>query len=210
LDIENDHKKIILTIFLLFAGWQAQAQSDVTERLLRIEQEVAGGNLSDDEMYKNYQTLLWQYHTRNKEKTHYYFQKLLAFAREKKNLVEESTCLRYMGAINCEWGARDTALLLLNQALKLIEGKELFEEEYRNYGARGRIYTDMSYYENAIEDYHKALETTQKDKPPELLPNKMLPKIYIWKRIFFIRLQLFMAICTMMINIWKTSFRRKK
>jgi signal transduction histidine kinase len=170
-------KHLLLIISLLFfAGWQVQAQTDTEKELLKMEQDVASGTLSDFEMYKNYQTLLWKYHFSNPEKTRYYFQKLLAFAREKKNVVEESTCLRYMGAVCCDWGINDTALLFMNQAIKLVEGKDFFEEEYYNYNSRGRIYSSMDYFEKAIEDYHKALEATGKDKAVKIAAKKDISK----------------------------------
>jgi hypothetical protein len=43
---------------MLTSGWQAQAQTDeLSEKLLRIEQEIAAGNLIDSVTFLKYDTL---------------------------------------------------------------------------------------------------------------------------------------------------------
>ena len=156
-------KKVIL-ILLTFAALQLQGQTDREKELIQIEQLVAEGNLNDSEMFDNYITLIRNYVFIDVEKTHYYINQTLSFVQEKKNIEWESKLLTRMGAIYGYWGSKDTAIIYLDKALMLIEGKDLFNAECYNYEERGNFYRNSSYHEKALNAYFKAIEINEKDK----------------------------------------------
>ena len=161
-------KKFTLIIFLLFAVGQMQAQTNKEKELQKMEQEVASGKLSDEEMFQKYDALTQDYFARDSEKMFYYCRKGIAFAHEKKNVKQEAKFLTLMGKILIELDVRDSVGFYLDKALKLIEGKEYYEEESANYRAKANLYFDLNDYENAMKAYLKAMEATQKDKAQKM------------------------------------------
>ena len=162
-------KRLIIITLLLFAGWQMQAQSDeIPERLLQMEQQVAEGHLSDNEMFRQYNTLMLDYATRDFQKTLFYFDKAVAFAREKKNVAEEANFFTSIGDIYSMLGVKDSVFVYLDKALKLIEGKEHYGAECRLCKARGNAYYDLGDHENALEAYLKSIELNEIDKKQKL------------------------------------------
>ncbi|MDL2228319.1 tetratricopeptide repeat-containing sensor histidine kinase [Odoribacter sp. OttesenSCG-928-L07] len=160
------YNSISLIVVLMILGiGQLQAQSD---KLLETEELVASGNLSDEEMYKKYDMLMWDYRFVNMDKSHYYFKEALAFAQKNNNVLEESKCLKSMGNIYDAWGNRDSVLFFLDQALELIDGKEDYLEEAHNYEIRGNHYLRMYNLENALDAYQKSLDLIEKDKLQKL------------------------------------------
>ena len=170
-------KQIWLFILLLLpGGGRTLAQSDITELYQKIEQQVASGNLSDTEMFQKYDSLMMYFYTKDMEKTQYYFQEGIAFAREKKNEKEEAKFLTSMGNIYCKTHVLDSGLIYLDKAWQLIEGKNYYEEEYRNYEARGAFYKEKSDYENAMDAFLKSREANEKDKAQKIANKQSIEK----------------------------------
>lgn len=162
---KNKIIRTLLFVLLFFATVQMPAQTDKEQELLKMEQELASGNLSDEERFKYYDDLMYEYSERGEvEKTKYYFNKAVAFAREKKKVEEESAFFTAMGESYFIFGEQDSAFIYLDKALQLVEGTEYYEEGYRNYMARGNVHSDLADYEKAMHSYLKALELNEKDK----------------------------------------------
>ena len=154
----------LLFVIFLLVTLQTQAQTDKEKELLQMEQDVASGKLSDEEMYKHIQDLMWDYSTIDIEKMRRYFNKGVAFARKKKNVEEEAALLTSMANIYSDLAVWDSVLIYLDKSLKLIEGKEYYEEEYANYEMRGVYYWELNDFENALSAFMKALEANEKEK----------------------------------------------
>jgi len=158
-------KYLLLTITLLFiAVGQIQAQADKEKELLQMEQNVASGNLSDEDMFHQLSDLMWDYSTIDIEKMRHYFNKAIAFARKKKNVEKEAEFLTKMANIYSDLAVWDSVLIYLDRSLKLIEGKGYYEEEYANYEMRGVYYWELNDFENALSAFMKALEANEKEK----------------------------------------------
>ena len=151
-------------IILMFAAFQVQAQDGVPEWLQKAEQEVAEGTLSDDVMFDKFIQLIDHYSARDFDKSRLYFQKGIAFAREKKRVEWEAFYWGRMGFIYHSWEERDTAILYLEKALKLVENKEFYYHEANINGMTGMFYVDLSNYEKAMYHLLKSLELNEKDK----------------------------------------------
>jgi len=156
-------KRLILAMFLALVVLQIYAQTEREQKFLQMEQEVAQGNLDDNEMFDKCLKLLWRWYS-DEEKARYYFQKSLATARKMKDEAKESKCYIYMGAIYSDWGKKDSAVSYLDYSMELLEGKKFFEEECLAYQVRGKIFYDMDSYEKSMSDFHKAIEINEKDK----------------------------------------------
>jgi len=156
--------QLIIAFLFALAQYQVQAQTEKEKALLEMEQKVASGELSDEEMFKHYQVLIWDYHTRDMEKTNLYFKKAIAFAQKKNNVEWEANYLQRMGTIYHDLGIKDTAFIFLDNALKLIEGKGLYKEESSNYKTRGECYKNQNNPKEALNAFLKALELNEKDK----------------------------------------------
>jgi DNA-binding NarL/FixJ family response regulator/signal transduction histidine kinase len=156
-------KGCILVAFL-FSANVANAQTNIVERLLQMEQEVASGELSDDVKFDHLLKLIDNYRTRDAEKARLYFKKAIAFAREKKNIKWESSYFSEMGFAYSQWDKKDTALMYFDDALKLIEGKDFYKEESTTYRYRGAYFRRINNHEQAMADYLKAIELNEKDK----------------------------------------------
>ena len=155
-------------IILMFTVWQAQAQEGVPERLAQIEQEVASGTLSDEEMYANYRLLIDHYRIRDIEKTKQYFRKGIDFAREKKRVEWEAHFYGKMGGNYLEWGERDTFLIYMDKVLELIEDKGHCLLESEVYKVMATFYLMQNQLVNALSAYHQSLELIEKDKNKQL------------------------------------------
>jgi len=159
-------------LYLLVSVWQVQAQDAMAERLLQMEQEVASGTLSDDEMFTHYHQLIIHYGTRDFEKTKLYFQKGVEFAQAKKRVEWEAQLLGKMGHNYFEWGERDSILIFYDRAAKLIEGKEHYLFESQIYKAIGSYYDNINQKAKALNAYYQSLELLEKDKQYKLAHNQ--------------------------------------
>jgi len=157
-------KHLLLIIFLLFfVGWQVQAQTD--NEISQIEQTIAEGNLSDEEIFDSYNGLMWDSHYQGKqEQALSCFNKGIAFAREKKNIDWEAAFLVGMGFIYHEWGENDIALTYFDNSIKLLDGKGIYYREAYAYQGRGCYFRNLNNYERSMEDFLKALEINEKDR----------------------------------------------
>jgi signal transduction histidine kinase len=158
--------RIVACIFIavMFSANIAKAQSDMTERLLRIEREIAVGNMSDSITFLKYDTLVFFYAQRDIEKFRLFYPKAIAFALEKKNKMWEATYLRKKAANLFFLGETDSLLIFLDRAIKLIEGKGNWVEESSNYELRGYYYKGRSEHEKAIDQFQKSLEIIVNEK----------------------------------------------
>ena len=116
-----------LCLLCLCAALTAQAQTDVSEACQKMEQQVASGELSDDEMFQSYNDLIWDYYSIDFDKTYSYFQEAYAFAREKKNVEKEASFLTSMGDIFRIYQVKDSVLIYLDKAWNLLEGKRVLQ-----------------------------------------------------------------------------------
>jgi len=124
-------------MLLLTIALQAQAQTDIPEKILQMEQEMYSGNLNEAEMHRKYEELMEAYKDIDIEKTNFWFQKAIAYAREKENLDAEARCLARRGLIFSGMREKDSAAVYMDKAFKVIEGKDLFVTEkivYEQYG----------------------------------------------------------------------------
>ncbi|MCL2511545.1 MAG: tetratricopeptide repeat-containing sensor histidine kinase [Bacteroidales bacterium] len=169
-DVQIVAKVAVLLMFL--ATFQVLAQDNVMERLLQIEQEVASGNFSDEEMFTKYHQLTTHYATRDFNKTKLYFQKGIEFAREKKREEWEAQLWGKMGFNYREMGARDTFLIYVNKAIEIVEGKEHYLFESQIHRSLGSYYDDMNQNEKALSEYFKSLELIEKDRKIKLSLNE--------------------------------------
>jgi tetratricopeptide (TPR) repeat protein len=169
-------KHLLLFFALLFAGWQLQAQTEKEKQLLLLEQEVSDKNVNDSELCNDYAILMWDYRTRDIEKTLLYFNKAIAFARELNNVEWESMYWKRMGAIYGEWRKSDTALIFFDHALKLIEGKNFYNEEASNYELRGTFFSELNDHEKAMNSYMKAMELNDKDRTKNIADKNDISK----------------------------------
>ena len=96
-------KKITLcaSLCLLCLCAKIHAQTEISEFYQNMEQQVASGELNDDEMFESYNSLIWYYYRIDFEKTYSYFQEARAFANEKKNVEKEASFLTSMSDIFC-------------------------------------------------------------------------------------------------------------
>jgi len=160
---------LLPSAFLLFCfsallHFSGIAQTDKEKELLQMEQEVASGKLSDDEIFEKYYNLIYEYSERGDiEKIKFYFNNAVAFAREKRKVNKESMFFTLIGESYAILREPDSAMIYLEIASKLIEGKEFNKEKYSIYKAKGSVYDDLGDYENAIASYLKALEYNEKD-----------------------------------------------
>ena len=159
-------------IAFIFVMASVQAQTDKTELFLKMEQEVAAGNLNESDMLAKYDSLIVFYSTRELDKTIFYFHKGTDFARIKKMVEWEAKYWRRMGYIYYNLGERDSVLIYLDKSLKLIENKEYYNEEMVNYEVRGYYYSMLSEYEKAMSAYFKAIELNEKDKNRKIALNQ--------------------------------------
>ena len=175
-------KHLLLIIFLLFAAGQMQAQSDglidIEKELLQMEQDVAEGKLklSEAKYSQKYLNLMYYFHTRDIEKTHLYFQKALTFLRKHKDVANEALVLIQMGDFYSTWGKTDSADIFFNEALKVIEGKELYREESILHQYRGSNFAIVNDVQNAMNEFLKALEMNEKDKLRNIADKKDISK----------------------------------
>jgi hypothetical protein len=132
--VDNSLVISALAIVLLFGGWQVQAQTDISERLLKIEEQIAAGNLPDSVIFQKYDTLIYYYGQRDIEKFRLYYPKAISLAREKKNEMWEAIYLRKTAANLFFLSETDSLLIFLDRALKLIEDKDNWVEESSNFG----------------------------------------------------------------------------
>jgi signal transduction histidine kinase len=174
----NPNKRIQLTAhriplfcfsaFLLFAccflPFGALAQIEKEKELQQLEQEIASGKLTDNEMFINYESLMYEYSNIEREKTFFWFNKAIDFARKKKNIEFEADFLTRMADNYNTWDENDTAFIYLDKALKLIEGKNLYLTESIIYKTKAGIYSDLYISDKAMDNYLKALEINEKDK----------------------------------------------
>jgi tetratricopeptide (TPR) repeat protein len=166
-------KKYLIYILLLAlpAGWQAQGQTDMTERLLKMEQEIAEGNLPDSVTFLKYDTLMFFYATRDIEKYRFYYPKAIAFAKEKKDEIWEASYLRKTAVHLMNLGETDSTFVFLDRALHLMEGKN-WGEESANYEVRGYYYRILNEHEKAISEFQKSLDIIIKDKDKQIAGKK--------------------------------------
>ena len=157
-----------VVVLLLFATFRVQGQDGMAERLLQMEQEVATGNLSDEEMFANYRLLIHHNSTRDFDKSKMYFQKGIDFARAKKRVEWEAQFWGMIGQKYREWGENDSVLVCYNRAMKLIESKDFYMLETQIQGAIGDFYAYINQHQNALNAYHQALEIIEKDKNKQL------------------------------------------
>jgi signal transduction histidine kinase len=142
-----------------------------------MEQDIASGNLSDDEIFEKYDYLMWDYCYRGDiEKTFYYANKAITLAREKKNVKEEAMFLTSIGDIYSMLGVKDTAFIYIDKALKILEGKEYYREESGNYKTRGNVYYEFGEHENAMDAYLKAIELNEKDRKQRIANKQDIDK----------------------------------
>jgi signal transduction histidine kinase len=147
-------------------------QDDMAERLLKMEQEVASGTLSDEEMFANYRLLIIQYSTRDFEKSKLYFQKGIDFARAIKREEWEAQLYGIMSNNYLGREEKDTFLIYTDKVFELIEGKEHYLLESQVYGALGDFYQEQNQLEKAMNEYFKSLEVIEKDKKNKLALNQ--------------------------------------
>ncbi|MCL2290602.1 MAG: tetratricopeptide repeat-containing sensor histidine kinase [Bacteroidetes bacterium] len=171
-------KHLLLIIFLFFAGWQAQAQTDKEKELLQMEQDIASGNLSEEDMYDLYNSLISNYAHIDFDKFKYYGNKAIAFARKKKNAEQEASFLLTMVRIYSGYRILDSVPVLLDKALKLIEGKSVYGTEWGIHDARGDFFVHIGDFENAIEAFLNAMETNEKQKKQRIANNESIRRNY--------------------------------
>ena len=159
-------------IAFIFVMASVQAQTDMTTTLQRIEQEVAVGNLNESEMFTKYDSLIRFYSTRDLDKTIFFFHKGTDFARKKNRVEFEARYWRRMGYLYLHLGEKDSVLIYLDKAFKLIENKEYYDEEIGNYETRGYYYCMLNEYEKAMSDFFKAIERNEKEKNRKIALNK--------------------------------------
>jgi len=164
-------RKIFLPL-LLCTLFIVHAQTDLDQQTLQLEEEIASGNLSDDEMFNNYYVLMWDYFKKDGDKARFYCNQAIDFAKEKNNIEWHSKYLRRLGVMYSYWGDIDSAFYSIDNALKLIENKGYTLEECFNYEDRGNIYRNNRQYENALEAYQKADELNKKDKAKNITEKK--------------------------------------
>jgi len=166
-----------LIILFLFATFQLQAQTDHEKALQEMEEQVASGELSDEEMFEACNTLLWYYFTHDFEKARHYAQKGISFAIEKKNKEREVQFLTSMGDVYSVFGKHDSVFYFLDKALKIIEENEYYSEEFWNYEARGNFYRqNTSDYEKSLNAFLKCLEAAEKDKAKSIANNESIER----------------------------------
>jgi AraC-like DNA-binding protein len=164
-------KFLLLSFLLLFVAWQVQAQSEKEKELRQIEQQIASGELSDEDIAEKYEYLMGEYSTIAGEKAMFWFREAMAFAREKKSLEFEAGFLGQMGYVYKNLDERDSALLYFDNALKLIQGKDFYRQESVIYGKKGDFLSDISLYEEAIVNFLKAMDLNDKDKSINIRKN---------------------------------------
>ena len=156
---------IMLTILLLATGqYHLQAQPNEDAIIQELEQDIASGKFSDDEIFSKYEWLLSEYSYRDREKTKICFQNAIAFAQEKKNPGFEAHFFGIMGYIYHYWDENDSAFLYFDKAVKLVENKELHFHESNIYGMMGAVYNYLTDSEKAMDNFLKALDSNEKDK----------------------------------------------
>jgi signal transduction histidine kinase len=154
----------LLFFVLLFAGMFLQAQTDREKELLQMERELADENRTDEDMFNCYDDLIFEYSSIDMEKSRYFFNKALSFAKKKMNMEWEARFMTNMGYNYYMLGIRDSVLFYLDKSLTLIEGKKIYNEEQANYEVRGLYFSRLFNHEKAMEAYLKALDACEKDK----------------------------------------------
>ena len=112
------------------------------------------------------------YSTIDIEKTNFWLQKAIAYAREKENLDAEARCLARRGLIFSGMREKDSAAVYMDKALKVIEGNYFFATEKIAYEQYGLFLKRFGDYENALNAYLKALDANEKDKAKCIADNK--------------------------------------
>jgi len=172
-------KNLLSIILVLFVAMQAQAQ--INEKLLQMEQKLTDGTLSEAEMYVQYGDLMFEYYGIDIAKTQHYFNEAIAFAKKNKNVESEARILTDMGYIHFMLKNNDSVLFFLDKSLKLLEGKEFYNEECANYEVRGMYFSRLYDHENAINAYLKALEACEKDKEQRVRNKQPIDRCLISK-----------------------------
>ena len=161
-------KKGSIIFLLLFFMWQVRSQDDVLLQLQETEKMLSSGTLSNEEMFRKYNDLMWGYYTIDTEKTHYYFKEAVAFAQENKNPEWQARYFRRMGVVHFYLGEKEAAFSYLDTALVFIQGKAYYLEECMNYEERGNFHRNLNEHEKALSNYQKAIEWNKKDKAAKI------------------------------------------
>ena len=107
----NSPKAFIGATLCLLLALGAQAQTDMTETLQRLEQEVAAGNMSDSIMNLKYDSLIRFYGTRDFDKAVFYFHKGVDFTRKINKDKFEMILWHRMGILYLNLEKKDSALI---------------------------------------------------------------------------------------------------
>ena len=154
---------IFLLFLLLLLPLVAQAQTDKEKEFQQMEEEIASGKLSDDEVFERYEILVSNFKV-GLEKAIDNSRKAIAFAHKKKNEEQEIMYLTHMGDLYTASNIMDSARFYFDKAQKLLEGKQYYEMEAYYYKNRGRYYFVVNDFENAMEHFLKGLDVLRKDK----------------------------------------------
>ena len=162
--------------FLLLAALQVQAQDrkDKETEFRELQQKIADKNLSDYNTYIEYENHMRHYYNVDVERTYFYYKIALAFVKEKKNIEWQSMLLSRMANVYTELGKRDSASLLFDNALELIEGKDYYRAEYLNYHLRGFNFGYSNEFDKALNSFLKAMELNEKDKAKNISEQKSI------------------------------------
>ena len=157
--------KTLSIVLLLLSGLPLNAQTDeIQERILQIEQRIISGELSEEKMFSHYEWLMYEYATMGKmEKVRDNFQKVVAFAREKKPDAKQRYYAR-MGSIFSFLSQKDSALVYFNKAVQLLKGNYNWAEWANVYELMGNHFAAYNDQEKATNAYMTALEMNEKDK----------------------------------------------
>jgi signal transduction histidine kinase len=153
----------LLFILLLTLPLVAQAQTDNEKEFQQMEEEIASGKLSDDEVFERYKILSSSFKV-GFEKAIDNSRKAIAFAHEKKNEEQEINYSTHMGDLYSTSNIMDSARFYFDKAQKLLEGKQYYEWESYYYKNRGRHYFVVNDIETAVDHFLKGLEALKKGK----------------------------------------------